>query len=31
MRQLLDTEQFQKLDHDPTKTTEKKVQNVCVI
>ena len=25
--QLLDTEQFQKLNHDPTKTTETKVQN----
>ena len=25
--ELLDTEQFQKLNHDPTKTTERKVQN----
>ena len=25
--QLLETEQFQKLSHDPTKTTERKVQN----
>ena len=26
-RELLDTEQFQKLNHDPTKTIEMKVQN----
>ena len=30
--ELLDTEQFQKLNHDPTKTTERKVQNtLCKI
>ena len=25
--ELIDTEQFQKLNHDPTKTTDKKIQN----